>query len=42
MVRRLQRVGDAWHGVCDNADKVEHPDMLLGWTMEAGLAVVWH
>lgn len=27
LVRRFQRVGDAWHAVADNADKGEHPDI---------------
>lgn len=29
LVRRFQRVGDAWHAVADNADKGEHPDIVL-------------
>jgi phage repressor protein C with HTH and peptisase S24 domain len=29
LVRRFQRVGDDWHTVSDNADKGEHPNIVL-------------
>lgn len=34
LVRRFQRVGDAWHAVSDNADKGEHPDIVLAGKVE--------
>jgi phage repressor protein C with HTH and peptisase S24 domain len=34
LVRRFQRVGDAWHAVSDNADKGEHPDIVVAGKAE--------
>ncbi|MGE8451668.1 MAG: S24 family peptidase, partial [Pseudomonadales bacterium] len=34
LVRRFQRVGDVWHAVADNADKGEHPDIVIAGKAE--------
>lgn len=34
LVRRFQRVGDVWHAVADNADKSEHPDIVIAGKAE--------
>ena len=34
LVRRFQRVGDVWHAVADNADKSEHPDVVIAGKAE--------
>ncbi|MEJ8296510.1 S24 family peptidase [Delftia tsuruhatensis] len=34
LVRRFQRVGHVWHAVADNADKGEHPDIVISGKAE--------
>lgn len=34
LVRRFQRLSDAWHAVSDNADKGEHPDIVVAGKAE--------
>lgn len=35
LVKRFQKVNDAWHAVSDNADKGEHPDIVVDGKAEA-------
>lgn len=35
LVKRFQKVGEAWHAVSDNADKSDYPDIILDGRAEA-------
>lgn len=35
LVKRFQKVNDVWHAVSDNADKDEHPDIVIDGKTEA-------